>query len=441
MSLKTKLRRLIPSQILVAYHWTKAFFWSLRYGFPSRKMLIIGITGTKGKTTSANFLWSVLQTAGWQCGLIGTANIRIGEKEELNRYHMTMPGPKVIQALFAQMVKAGCQVCVMEATSEGLKLWRHLGIYFDIGIFTNLTPEHLPSHENNFEKYKLAKARLFESLAKGQPKLVGNRLIHPAAIINFDDIHGHFYLGYPVTRKITYGLNPAADYSARDILNTDHGLSFNVGHEHYILNILGNFNVYNTLPAIACAEYLGIPRRDIRTGLARLSVIPGRMEKIEAGQDFTLLVDYAHEKQSITGILKTAKEIVSGTKGRIIILLGAEGGGRDPRKRPIMGELAAKMADYLIVSNVDPYEDDPAEIAEDIARAARENGMRPDDNLLVILDRRAGINKALGLAEKGDVVLITGKGAEQSIIIDGKSLPWDDRVVVREELAKILQKD
>jgi UDP-N-acetylmuramoyl-L-alanyl-D-glutamate--2,6-diaminopimelate ligase len=433
---KKIIKKIVPENLWVLGHHLWALGWAAIYGRPADKMIIIGITGTKGKTSVGNILWSVLQTAGLETGLISTAIFRFGEQEELNPYHVTMPKPRLLQGLLARMYRAGCRAVVLEVTSEGLKLWRHAGINFDIVIFTNLTPEHLPNHGHNFENYKLAKARLFEALHQGKRKNLGGELIHKAAIINFDDIHGHFYLGYPVDRQITYGLNPAADYAATKIENTPSGLSFQLGPEKYLLNILGRFNVYNALPAIACAEYLGLPRRAIRAGLARLATIPGRMEKIDLGQPFVVLVDYAHETRSTEVVLTAGREL-AGPDHKVIILLGAVGGGRDTRHRPAMGELAAKKADYLVVSDVDPFEDDPVTIAEEIAAAAETAGLVRDQNLFVITDRRAGIHQALSLATPGDVVIIAGKGAEQTMLVGKDSILFDERVIVREELAKV----
>ena len=247
------------------------------------------------------------------------------------------------------------------------------------------------------------------------------------------------HLNFKADKKITFGISSDADIVATDIVETSEGVTFAMNDQPFNIPILGRFNVYNVLPAAAIASLMNISNADIQKGLTSLKLIPGRMEVIDGGQNFTLIVDYAHEKQSITGVLNTANAMKKpGAKS--IILLGAEGGGRDKAKRPIMGELAGKLADYLIVSNVDPYEDDPTEIVEDIAVVAEKFGKVRNKDLFVIEDRRAGINKALSLAREGDVVLITGKGAEQSIIIGGKSIPWDDRDVVREELNKILNK-
>lgn len=437
MNPKKILKKLAPERALSAYHLSLAYLAAARYGFPSKKMAIIGITGTKGKTTTANFVWAALQGAGFKTGLIGTANIRIGEKEEMNQYHMTMPGPMVMQKIMADMVKAGCTHCVFETTSEGIKQWRHKGIAYDIGIFTNLTPEHLQSHGGSFENYKKAKGEMFAALKQSAVKKVAGREIPKTSIINNDSQHKEFFLSFPADKKITYGLMPGADFQAQNAFSTPAGVAFSVNGENYTLHIVGEFNVMNALPAIITAKQFGASREAIQRGFDSLAIIPGRMEKVDLGQPYTLYVDYAHEKESMTAVLKTAQAITQNTHGRIIVLLGAEGGGRDKAKRPIMGELAGKLAHYVICSNVDPYEDDPLPIAEDIAVAAEAVGKTRGQNLFVILDRREGIRKALELAQPNDVVLITGKGAEQSIVIGGKSAPWDDRLVVKEELGKM----
>lgn len=438
MNPKKLLKRLTPRWALSAYHLSLAYLAAARYGFPSEKLVVIGITGTKGKTTTANFVWAALMGAGFKTGLIGTANIRIGGREEMNKHHMTMPGPMILQRYLAEMVTAGCTHAVFEVTSEGVNQWRHMGINYDYAVFTNLTPEHLPSHGGSFEKYKAAKGKLFAALAKGKRKTTDGRELPKTAIINRNSEHADFFLSFPADRKVTYGLGQGPDFPAQDTFTTPAGVAFSVNGEHYVLRIIGEFNILNALPAIAIAKLEGAKPEAIQRGFDDLLVIPGRMEKIDLGQPFTLFVDYAHEKESVTAVLKTGRELAKNTGGKVIILLGAEGGGRDPAKRPIMGELSAKLADLAIVSNVDPYEDDPLPIAEDIARAAEQAGMVRGRNLMVILDRREGIRQALASAKPGDVVLITGKGAEQSIVIGGQSSPWDDRLVVKEELAKIL---
>lgn len=436
--MKSFLRKLTPQPILKAYHYSMAKLGALVYGFPSRKMLIIGITGTKGKTSTANFIWSVLNSSGWKTGIVSTANIRIGDEEYPNVYHMTMPGRFEIQKWLKKMLDAGCRAAIVETTSEGINQYRHKGIEYDFLVFTNLTPEHLPSHGGSFEKYKETKGRIFADLEKTRRKTLRDRAIKKIFVVNGDSEHKDYFLGFEADKKITFGIREKADYRAENIKTLNEETNFDLGPDHYLISIPGNFNVYNVLPGIIIAKELGIPAADIAAGSKRLKTIPGRMEKIDEGQDFAVFVDYAHEKESLTAVLETAEAM---SPNRIIILLGAEGGGRDKSKRPVMGRLAGERADCVIVSNVDPYEDEPGPIIEDIAKAAEEAGKTKDKNLFLIEDRRTGIRKALSLAEKGDVVLITGKGAEQSIIIAGKRYSWDDRKVVKEELKKILNKN
>jgi len=433
MSLKSKVRSLVPSFLLSWYHIIIATSGAIRYGFPARKLIVIGVTGTKGKTTTANFVWAALHGGGIKTGLIGTANIRMGDEERLNPYHMTMPGRWHIQKFLADMVKAGCTHVVMEVTSEGIKQWRHRWNDYDLAVFTNLTPEHLQAHGGSFEKYKQTKGKLFALLAKKQSKTFQGKRVATVIIANNDSPHKDYYLNFAADKKITFGLQPGAKVQAEQLQVKTGGTEFTVGRSPFLLRIVGAFNVANALPAIIVAREFGIPDDKIRLGLEQLAVIPGRMEFINEGQPFTVIVDYAHEKESMTVAVEAARSLVQ-SGGRVIVHLGAEGGGRDKAKRPIMGEIVATKADLAIVGNVDPYEDDPTEICEDIAKAAEAAGMKRNERLFVIEDRRAGIKKALTLAKSGDVVLITGKGAETSIVIGGVRSAWDDRKVVREEL-------
>ena len=436
--MKKFVKRFLPEKVVLLYHYFLSAIATVLYGFPSKKMIIIGVTGTKGKTSAANFIWACLSADGEKIGIISTANIRIGNKENLNKYHMTMPGGFVIQKLMAEMVSAGCKYCVVETTSEGIKQYRHVGVYYDIAVFTNLTPEHLPSHGGSFEEYKKMKGKMFVALSSHEKK-IGGKEIEKCIVVNADSEHAGYFMAFKAGKKVTFGIsNKKADYFAENIKETSQGVEFDVldaacKTDHFKIGIFGKFNVYNVLPAIAIGRFLGVSDTSIKKGLKNLSVIPGRMEMIDEGQNFLTIVDYAHEKESITCMLEAANNM-RGQGGKVIILLGAEGGGRDKAKRPIMGELSAKMADYVVVSNVDPYDDDPRQILEDIACPAEANGKVRDENLFVIEDRRAGIKKALLLAGEGDVVFITGKGAEQSIMIGGKKIEWDDRVVVREEV-------
>ncbi|MFH1564559.1 MAG: UDP-N-acetylmuramyl-tripeptide synthetase [bacterium] len=468
MKIKQTIKKILGERLVLAYHYFLAMFSAVYYRFPSRKMIIIGVTGTKGKTSTANFIWACLNNGGYKTGLISTANIRIGEKEFLNKYHMTMPGRFVIQKFLSQMVKDGVKCCVVETTSEGIKQYRHKGIFYDIAVFTNLYPEHLSSHGGSFEKYKQTKGKLFEGFSKNNNKIIGGKKIEKVIIVNNDDENKDYFLNFSADRKIGFSVSTpqsprgdcdgavkdGADCVAKDIVSVKNGVEFEVDEINltnvksstphrvldiegkYILNILGEFNVYNAMPAIVISSLFGIDKELIKSGLAKLNSIPGRMEQINEGQNFYVIVDYAHEKESMSAAL-TAVESLKSENSKVIVLLGAEGGGRDRAKRFAMGEVAGSMADFVVVSNVDPYDDDPKLILEDIAGAAEKGGKVRDKDLFVVGDRREGIAKALSLANENDIVLFTGKGAEQSMFVGGEVLDWDDRVVAREELGKL----
>lgn len=424
--MKRLLKKILPESLLLWFHGLKAQIACWYYGNPSASMQIIGITGTKGKSTTANFVWAVLQAGGIKTGLIGTANIRIGDTEMMNAYHMTMPSPFIIQKLFKQMKDAGCTSVIMEVTSEGIKQKRHLGITFSVGAFTNLSPEHLPSHNNSYKEYAATKRQFFEFLPS-----------RTFSVFNADDEKSSYFADAFAGKKIyTSFLQKGTKNASLDLVSAEKTI-FSLDSFSYEIFIGGNKNAENALLAVAIAHELGISPKNIQRGFSSLHTIPGRMEKIDAGQKFSVFVDYAHEEKSMQFIVDMGTS--SKKDKKLIILLGAEGGGRDPRKRSIMGNIVGKGADIVIVSNVDPYEDDPTPICEDIAIAAEAVGKKRGDSLFVIEDRRSGIAKALSLASDGDVVFITGKGSEQTITIGGVVSSWDDRVVVLEELQKLCQ--
>lgn len=435
--LKSTVKKCMPVFLLSARHFLKAYMAAMFYGFPGRKMIIIGVCGTRGKTTTANFIWSILTVAGYKAGLIGTANIRVGERETMNFYHMTMPGPFILQKLLKEMKDSGCQAVVMEVPSEGVEQWRHRGINFDVAVMTALYPEYLETHGWSYERCKQMHLKIFDRLNKQKRKIIAGIKIPKVIVLNNDNKEKDLFSKCQADKAITYALKSPADLKA-DILETsEKGVKFSAEGGEYELKIPGEFNVYNALAAIAVAKSLGISGEFIKKGLASISSIPGRMERIEAGQKFSVIVDYAHDAVSIEVLLKAAQKIKKSANSKIIILLGAEGGGRDKTKRPVMGELAAKMADYLVISNVDPYDDDPVAIMEDIAVSAEKSGKIRNKNLFVIEDRREGIKKAVELAGEGDVILLTGKGAEQSMIVGNRKIFWDDRKIAREILDKM----
>ncbi|MEI8338164.1 MAG: UDP-N-acetylmuramoyl-L-alanyl-D-glutamate--2,6-diaminopimelate ligase [bacterium] len=436
--MKSFLKKIAGKKILETYHLFFVYIATLFYRFPSKKIIVIGVTGTKGKTSTANFIWSALTGCGVKTGIISTANIRIGDEEKVNDFHMTMPGRFFIQKYLREMVNEGCECVVVEITSQGLIQNRHKGIDFDIAVFTNLTPEHLQSH-GNFENYKKAKSILFEVLSKSKNKFFRGKEIKKTIIANVDDDNSNYYLSFKAEQKITFSVNSPSDMQAKNITEIDGKVSFVLNEKKVEISIPGQFNVWNALPGIAIAKVLNLNIDEAILGVKKIITIPGRMEEIPCDLGFRVFVDYAHEKNSMTWAVKTARNLA--LQNKVIVLLGAEGGGRDKIKRVDMGMVVGKDADYVICSNVDPYEDDPLPIAEDIAKEAEKMGKVREKNLFVILDRSEGIKKALSLAKTGDVIMITGKGAEQTITIGGKTTPWDDRKVVKEEIKNLSKND
>jgi UDP-N-acetylmuramoyl-L-alanyl-D-glutamate--2,6-diaminopimelate ligase len=438
-ALKKVVQPIIPKSLINFFHYTESIAAAQKYKKPSEQMIVIGIVGSKGKTTTANMLWSILSADGHKVGLIGTANIRYGNKEEMNPYHMTMPGAFVMQKILAKMASMKCKYVVMEVPSEGQTQYRHVGINFDVLVFTNVTKELMAAHDFSMETLHKHNKRVFKRLTHSKRKTIDLARTPKMIIANTDNKHAKDYLIFQADKKLTFGTKNDTDYKLENIEDTKNGISFDINGANYKAKILGKINAINAAGAIATASALGANKKAIASGLSKLATIPGRMEVIEGKQPFTVVVDYAHEQASMNALMDSAKDMKP--KGaKVITLLGAEGGGRDSAKRPEMGEICAKGSDIIILSNVDPYEDDPMDIINNIKKGALKAGAKEGKSMFIIPDRREGIRKALELANKDDLVLITGKGAEQSIVIGGKSFPWDDRKVVKEELNAIYKK-
>ena len=435
--LKKFVQPIIPKSFINFLHSSESLAAAQKYKHPSNKMVVIGLVGSKGKTTTANMLWSILSAGGYKVGLIGTANIRFGQKEELNHYHMTMPGAFVLQRLLTKMSAINCNYVIMEVPSEGQTQYRHVGINFDVLIFTNVTNELMAAHDFSLETLHKHNKRVFKRLAHSKRKTIGLQKTPKIIVANIDSKDAPNYLLFQADKKLTFGTKASADYIIKDVQDTQNGISFDINNTSYGVKMLGKINAVNAAGAIAAASALGANKKAIALGLSKLPIIPGRMEVIESKQPFTVVVDYAHEQASMTALMDSARDMkLKGAK--VITLLGAEGGGRDSAKRPEMGAICAKGSDIMILSNVDPYDDDPEIILEDIAEGALGAGAEKNKNMFIVPDRREGIRKALELAGAGDLVLITGKGAEQSMEIGGKSIAWDDRKIVREELKKLV---
>ena len=432
--MKAFIKKLTPKFFLSTYHFLMAYLGAIRYGFPSKKMIVIGITGTKGKTSASYFVWNVLQHAGIKTGMLTTAAIKIGDKDIVNTMHMTMPGRFFIQKHLRMMVDAGCEVAIVETTSQGIAQYRHKGIAYDIAVFTNLSPEHIESH-GSYEAYREAKAKLFEAI-NHKGKMWKGAIFKPTSILNYDDKEYAYYSAIPTPQKISYGVDEKATVRATHILTTPHSVSFSVDQDRFDLSLPGTFMIPNALVAIAIADLLFVPRKKVAEGIHALSYIPGRMEEIKTNKNFRVFVDYAHEKLSMRSLITNLKEMAQGNK--VIVVFGSEGGGRDKSKRRDMAEVVSELADYSVVSDTDPYDEDPELIVEEIGQYMVEFGWKRDENYFLISDRRSGIRKALSLAQSGDIVVCTAMGAQKTMIRENDiAYPWDDREVVREELLRV----
>lgn len=433
--MKQILRKLFSENLISRYHKFLALFSSFIYGNPSEKMIVIGVTGTNGKSTTVELIAKVLEAGGYKVGVTSTVKFKVGDKEWLNDKKMTMLGRFQLQRLLKDMFKAGCKYAVVETSSQGVVQFRHLGINYDYAVFTNLTPEHIEAH-GGFENYQKAKGEFFKHLSARDRKKINEITINKVSVINADDKYSKYFLEFDADKKITYGVeNSEAELKAFDIDVNKTGTSFSYNGSRINLQLLGAFNVYNALAAIAVGLQENIEPVNIKRGLEKIEVVPGRMELVDEGQNFSVLVDYAPEPYSMEKLYQSVDLM---KKNRIIHVLGSCGGGRDVARRPILGALAGENADLVIVTNEDPYDDDPMEIIDQVAAGALDKGKTLNENLYKILDRKEAIERALNMAQPGDLVLVTGKGSEQAMAVaGGKYIPWDDRQIIRSWLQKI----
>jgi len=432
------IRKYAPEALVNAYHKLLAILADLYYGRPSEKLVVVGVTGTNGKTTTVSLIAKVLEEAGYKVGAASTAIFKVADKERLNDKKMTMLGRFALQKMLSDMVFAGCQYAVIETSSQGIEQFRHLGIHYDICVFTNLTPEHLEAH-GGFENYKSAKLKLFKHLEKLREKYIAGQKIAKAIVVNGDDTYAREFLDFNIEKKIVFSLKDQDSIMANDIAYGKNGVSFAVGETKFDLKLFGRFNIYNSLAAISVAVSQGISLDICRKALEMIEVMPGRMEFIENDRNLTVIVDYAPEPESLKQLFETIKlhELAS-MNNKIVHVFGSCGGGRDKARQPIMGELSAKNADIQIVTNEDSYDDDPQAIIDAVAAGAVGAGHALGENVFKVLDRRQAIRLALSLAKPGDLVLLTGKGSEQAICSkNGEKIPWDEREVVREELERL----
>jgi UDP-N-acetylmuramoyl-L-alanyl-D-glutamate--2,6-diaminopimelate ligase len=407
---------IVVNDARLALAWLSAEF----FGHPSREMSVVGITGTNGKTTTSFLLSAILDAAGIPCGLMGTVTYRIGDRAfDATR---TTPEAPDLHGFMRDMVSGGCGACAMEVTSHALALRRVDGIQFAAAVFTNLTRDHLDFH-TDMEDYFAAKRRLFEMLPADAP-----------ALINLDDPRGPS-LVETVTRPVTYGINKSADVSPGPLSFSLRGLDFEIraprGTVHVRSTLVGKPNVYNILAAVGTALELGVPIEAVEEGLQRLPGVPGRFEVVSsAADDITVVVDYAHTDDALRNLLETARPMAT---RRLITVFGA-GGDRDRTKRPLMGMVAARLSDLVVITSDNPRSEDPERIIEEVRRGADAETRQSNASIVTEVDRREAILQAVGGAGSGDVVLIAGKGHEKYQEIGARRLAFDDIEVAREAL-------
>lgn len=414
------IERIIPKKIYKffqpAYHFLLATTGTIIYRKPSRHIYVIGVTGTKGKSSTTEFINAALEGAGKKTAILSTIRFKIGETTRANKYKMTMPGRFFTQKFLHDAVKAGCEYAIIEMTSEGARFYRHLGIDLDALIFTNLSPEHIESH-GSFKKYKEAKLRLVKQLAKSKKPI---RL----SIANIDNEHAPSFLIYPIEKNVGYSLKDVHILSEN---STSTMVDFR--GTKIKIPLPGKFNVSNAIAALTLAQELDISLDDAKKGIESLSLIRGRVERIDEGQNFSVIVDYAHTDDSLRKLYETFPS------SRKIAVLGGTGGGRDSWKRPVLGKIADEYCDEIIVTNEDPYDEDPLKIINEVASGVTHHTPK------IIVDRREAITHAISIAHAGDTILITGKGTDPYIMgPHGTKIKWDDAEVAREELQKLLNK-
>jgi UDP-N-acetylmuramoyl-L-alanyl-D-glutamate--2,6-diaminopimelate ligase len=402
------------------------------YDFPARKLMVIGVTGTDGKTTTTNLIHRLLRHSELKAGMISTVNAVIGSQVIDTGFHVTTPDAPDVQQFFARMVREGLTHVVLEATSHGLDQHRVDGCEFDIAVVTNITHEHLDYH-GNYANYLAAKARLFTSLASTSPKPFGNLRL---AVLNRDDQSYTQLAALAGTNQISYGLSPEADIRAENIEALPDGLHFVVRGNGYRISmstrLAGYFNIYNCLAAVAVGvRGLGLDLETVREGVALLDGVPGRMERIDMNQAFTAVVDFAHTPNALRRALETARQMVS---GRVIVVFGSAG-LRDRQKRRLMAEVAAELADFTVLTAEDPRTESLDEILGEMADGMVSRGSREGQGFIRVADRGQAIREAVACARESDVVIVCGKGHEQSMCFGEIEYAWDDRTALRAALA------
>lgn len=411
------------------------FLSAAYHDFPSRKLVLIGVTGTDGKTTTSTLIHSILQTVtNGKAGLISTVNAVLGDTVADTGLHVTTPGAPQVQELLARMVANGLTHCVLEMTSHGLAQGRLNGVDIDVAVLTNVTHEHLDYH-GSFESYRAAKGRMFEMLKYSAPKTNQPKI----SIINNDDPNADFFAAFPADKVIRYAYHRQnnADLKITKILH-DASWSivftqpYNTGDALFGTQLVGEFNMMNALAAAAACLSLGIDAQSVSTGIAAVKAVPGRMERIDEGQNFTAIVDFAHTPNALENALKAAKSMLP--EGKRLIAVFGSAGLRDREKRRMMAEVSARLADFTILTAEDPRTESLEGILDLMAQGCISQGGVEGKTFIRVPDRGEALFRACQMATKGDIVIACGKGHEQSMCFGTIEYPWDDRDGLRAAL-------
>ena len=429
------LKKLISptNPLRLFYHKVWAILAAFRYKFPTNEMVVIGVTGTDGKTTTCTLIHSILTSAGLKAGMTSTTEFRIGKEIIRNTTHKTTLGKFELQKMLRRMKDEGCTHVVIETSSHAITQNRIWGISYDLAVFTNLSPEHLDYHKN-LKEYRNEKGKLFRSLISSKKKG-----ILKTSIINIDDNEGDFYKNIKVDRVITYGRSIEADVQALNEDVSKEGSSFNViTTAHHIpvsLQLPGDFNIQNSLAAASVGIALNLNEDVIKKGLENVEVVPGRMERIQKGQDFEIIIDFAMTAMGYKTLLQNLRQI---TQNKIWLIFGCCG-DRDKEKRSTIGEIAGKIADRIIITDDEPYTEDPKIIRDMIKEGVKKTKLKENVSFFVIPDRKKAFEFAVRQATKGDTVIIPGMGDLEGRTIKNKVIKWSDKKVITEVLLSLLE--
>lgn len=414
------LRKFVPQAIKNWYHLTIAMFAALWFGFPGKKLRVIGVTGTDGKTTTCRFLADILREAGHEVALASSIEFRIGAESAVNATKFTTLSAWRMQEFLSKAVRNGCGYAVLEVSSHALDQQRVWGIPFSSAVITNVTREHLDYHRD-MVRYRRAKRRLFERAVSG--------------VVNLDMESPEEFLNAIRGKRLTYSLeNPQADVFAERIETRLDGSNFLVDGVSFSLRVPGRFNIENALAALSASFVFSVSLEDARRALSRVEVVPGRMELVPNDHGISLLIDYAVTPNALEKLYSLVVAMKPRPHAKIIAVFGACG-DRDRGKRPLMGEIVSSYADTIILTNEDPYTEDPEQILREIRKGIVNKVL--DETLFVIPDRRCAIQKAICLAGSDDIIVVSGKGAEETMAVGSECIPWNDKRVILEVLEEI----